>query len=97
MYFRWANLGDMVVVFNSNLHHAHSYPHELGHSFSLPHTFQTGNMVKHTFYRGYTENYMDYSSDELGNPNVFHDAKLKKPFTFYKWQWDIMRNDKSMR
>ena len=89
--------GDMVVVFNSNLHHAHSYPHELGHSFSLPHTFQTGSMAKHSFYRGYTENYMDYSSDELGNPNVFHDKKLNKPFTFYKWQWDIMRNDKSMR
>lgn len=89
--------GDMVVVFKSNLHHAHSYPHELGHSFSLAHSFQTGNLAKHTFYRGYTENYMDYSSDELGNPNIFHDEKMGKPFTFYKWQWDIMRNDKSIR
>jgi hypothetical protein len=88
--------GDMVVVFKSNLNHAHSYPHELGHSFSLPHTFQTGNLAKHTFYQGYTENFMDYWSDGAGQPNKFHDKKIKRPFTFYKWQWDIMRQDKSM-
>lgn len=88
--------GDMVVVFKSNLNHAHSYPHELGHSFSLPHTFQTGSLAKHTFYQGYTENFMDYWSDGAGQVNKFHDNKLKRPFTFYKWQWDIMRQDKSM-
>ncbi|ATZ65133.1 hypothetical protein [Acinetobacter bereziniae] len=86
--------GDMVIVFKSNLNHAHSYPHELGHSFSLPHTFQKGSMAKHTFYRGSTENYMDYMTDSLGNNNPFHTDK--KSFTFFKWQWDIMRQDKSM-
>jgi len=84
----------MVIVFKSNLNHAHSYPHELGHSFSLPHTFQKGSMAKHTFYRGSTENYMDYMTDSLGNNNPFHTDK--KSFTFFKWQWDIMRQDKSM-
>lgn len=88
--------GDMVVVFASNLNHAHSYPHELGHSYSLPHTFETSNLAKHSFYRGTTENYMDYFDDGLNNNNPFH-YPVERPFTFFKWQWDIMRNDKSMR
>lgn len=99
--------GDMMIVFNSNLEHAHTYPHELGHSFSLPHTFQTGSFAKHSFYRGYTDNYMDYGTT---NPyyennkliynsrlNPHHVSKKGYPFTFFKWQWDVMRNDKSMR
>lgn len=91
--------GDMVVVFGSNLHDAHTYPHELGHSFGLPHTFEP-NSSYHKFYQAYTENYMDYSRAVDKNKkiviNQFH-ARSKPIFTFYKWQWDIMRNDKSMK
>ena len=92
----------MVIIFKSNLVHDHSLPHELGHSFSLPHTFQgktgaTGINPYHSFHRGYTENYMDYSSTESGVINRYHSGKTQGPFTFYKWQWDIMRRDKSMQ
>ena len=91
--------GDMVVVFGSNLHDAHTYPHELGHSFGLPHTFEP-NSSYHKFYQAYTENYMDYSRAEDVNKRIIINQFHKQPkpvFTFYKWQWDIMRNDKSMK
>lgn len=91
--------GDMVIIYGSNLYDAHTYPHELGHSFGLPHTFSSSIQVNpyHQFCWGYTENYMDYESTEdgkVGNP--FHRG-ANSVFTFYKWQWDIMRNDKSLR
>lgn len=91
--------GDMVIVYGSNLHHSHTYPHELGHSFGLPHTFSSSKLLNpyHQFHWGYTENYMDYGSTKDGKViNPFH-KKVNPVFTFYKWQWDIMRNDKSLR
>ncbi len=70
-------------------------PHELGHSFGLPHTFEV-NTHYYKFHRGLTENYMDYLQADDGRPNPFF-KESKSVFTFYKWQWDIMRNDKSMK
>ena len=71
----------------------------IGHSFGLPHTFSSSIQVNpyHQFCWGYTENYMDYESTENGKVgNPFHRG-ANSVFTFYKWQWDIMRNDKSLR
>ena len=65
----------------------------------LPHTFEP-NSSYHKFYEAYTENYMDYSYAEDVNKNIIINKFHRQPkpvFTFYKWQWDIMRNDKSMK
>ena len=65
----------------------------------LPHTFEP-NSSYHKFYEAYTENYMDYSYAEDENKNIIINTFHRQPkpvFTFYKWQWDIMRNDKSMK
>ncbi|MFK7050959.1 hypothetical protein FLACOL_02466 [Flavobacterium columnare] len=95
--------GNLYVVFNSALLHDHTIVHECGHSLSLPHVFQTGNSAKHTFYHGYTDNYMNYTWQK-GAPvpggGGFYgsgDNKYKgKMYSFYKWQWDIMRGDRSL-
>ncbi len=90
--------GDMVIVFGSAQEHyvyIYACPHELGHSFGLPHTFEI-NTRYHKFHRGLTENYMDYLQADDGRPNPFF-KESKSVFTFYKWQWDIMRKDKSMK
>lgn len=86
--------GDMVVIFADGLNKVNTCPHELGHSFGLPHTFEP-NTSYHKFHKGYTENYMDYLNRMDGTMNTFH-TKANPVFTFYKWQWDIMQNDKSM-
>ncbi len=94
--------GNLYVVFNSGLLHDHTIVHECGHSLSLPHVFQEGSLAKHTFHHGYTDNYMDYTWQK-GSPvpgggfyssgNNKHNGKM---YSFYKWQWDIMRGDRSL-
>ncbi len=101
--------GNLYVIFNAGLLHNHTIVHECGHSLSLPHVFQSGSLAKHTFYHGYTDNYMDYTwqagsivtttiggrrVNTLGSSgaNKFNN----KMFSFYKWQWDIMRADRSL-
>ena len=93
--------GNMYVIFNSGLLHDHTIVHECGHSLSLPHVFQEGNLARHSFYHGYTDNYMDYTWQQGQRISgiVYSSGQNKfdgKMFSFFKWQWDIMRTDRSL-
>ena len=93
--------GNGLVIFQSGLKDRHIIIHEAAHSFTLPHTFETFSENdsannKHIFYRGYTENVMDYSAYLISdNPLVYDQNKYNgQMYSFFKWQWDLMRKDK---
>lgn len=93
--------GNFYIVFNAGLKDGHTIMHECGHSLSLPHVFQEGSSAKHTFHHGYTDNYMDYTwqAGVFRNGTLFSsgsNAFKGKMFSFFKWQWDIMRGDRSL-
>ena len=94
--FKW---GNMFVVFGNALTEEHTIVHEAGHSFSLPHSFEW-SLSPHIFYRGYTENYMDYTEyqylDANNKPKVKPNQYNQNMYSFFKWQWDLMRKDKSI-
>ena len=99
--------GNTVMIFD---HGKEDYDvrvivHELGHSFSLPHTFEIDAYTKHSFYAGYTDNVMDY---DKRNINALIEKSATKPIqkksdyssqqlSLFKWQWEILRNDRSIR
>ena len=93
--------GNGLVIFQSGLKDRHIIIHEAAHSFTLPHTFETFSENdsannKHIFYRGYTENVMDYNAYLIsGKPLVYDQNKYDgQMYSFFKWQWDLMRKDK---
>lgn len=95
------NWGNFYIVYNAGLKDGHTIMHECGHSLSLPHVFQEGARAKHTFYHGYTDNYMDYTwqAGVFRNGTLFSsgaNAHKGKMYSFFKWQWDIMRGDRSL-
>ncbi|WP_108805549.1 DUF4280 domain-containing protein [Aquimarina sp. Aq107] len=90
--------GNACIIFGGGLSEIHNVPHEIGHSLSLPHSFEEEFNTPFLFYRGFTDNYMDY-------PTQFEPDLNKEPLdnrfkgnmhSFFKWQWDIMRGDKSL-
>ncbi|WP_298319565.1 DUF4280 domain-containing protein [uncultured Aquimarina sp.] len=90
--------GNAVIVFGGDLLNNFVTVHELGHSFSLPHSFEERMSSPFIFYRGFTDNYMDY--DNLTQPDITK-TQVESKFegnmhSFFKWQWDIMRGDKSL-
>lgn len=92
--------GNAVALFDQGNTDLITFAHELGHSFGLPHTFDDETLTKHDFYQGYTDNLMDY--DDRPNPLSIVNVRLVNPFTtnmwaLFKWQWDIVRNDKSLK
>lgn len=97
------NWGNSYIVYNSALEDDHTIVHEAAHSLGLPHVFQRGSSAgRHTFYHGYTENYMDYvwqagSLDANGDLLSSGSNKFKgKMYSFYKWQWEELRKDRSL-
>ena len=93
--------GNGLVIFQSGLKDRHIIIHEAAHSFTLPHTFETFSENdsannKHIFYRGYTENVMDYNAYLIsGKPLAYDQNKYNgQMYSFFKWQWDLMRKDK---
>lgn len=93
--------GNHYLIFNSGTSSQTTVVHECGHSFSLPHIFST-SMSKFEFYHGYTDNYMDYNWQKgnrspnggfYSSGNNFHSGKM---FSFFKWQWEIIRDDRSL-
>ncbi|MFC4414164.1 zinc metalloprotease [Kaistella carnis] len=84
--------GNSYLVFNIGLQNPRTIIHECGHSFSLPHTFEQAGNPRHVFYQGYTDAYMDYDWRQGGSPNPYS----SKMYSIFKWQWEIMRNDRSL-
>lgn len=101
-----ATWGNIFVIFDNALKDDHTVVHEAGHTFSLPHTFST-SLSSHIFHHGYTENYMDYGEKastvtitSSGTPvadNYVNGQYHGKMYSFFKWQWDLIRGDKSMK
>lgn len=95
--FQW---GNAYVIFLDGLNHRHTLLHEAGHSLSLQHTFSAGSPLEgltpppFTFFQGHTDNIMDYTWQKNGNRNPFETGD--KMCSFFKWQWDIMRKDRSL-
>lgn len=88
--------GNAYVVYGTALNNKRTVLHEGAHSFSLTHTFQEGVYnSKHIFYKGFLDNIMDYVNQVkvvTRNPFEAND----KMNCFFKWQWDIMRQDRSL-
>ena len=94
--------GNIVGIFEKGLNDDHTLVHEVAHSFSLRHLLLTADNKFH-FHAGYTENYMDNFSFDGVNPfadspkYINKDNRYKgKMYSFYKWQWDFMFNDRSI-
>ena len=93
--------GNVFTIFHSGLLDKHTIVHECAHSLSLPHIFDD-DLSQFPFYWGYTDNYMDYTwqigeSDGSGGFFSTGDNIYKgKMYSFFKWQWDIMRRDRSL-
>jgi hypothetical protein len=94
--------GNAYIVFNAGLQDGVAIIHEAGHSFSLPHTFEDkSSLTDIHFYQGYTDNYMDYpwKAGDMVNGTLQpsgNNIYIGKMFSFFKWQWDIMRKDRSL-
>jgi hypothetical protein len=104
--------GNAYVVFKSGSESKSAAIHECAHSLSLSHIFMEPNgkykvSSPHVFYQGHTDNCMDY--DWTMGANVIHKKTRKWRYTqgeanqnkaimysFFKWQWDIMRTDGSL-
>ena len=89
----WENY---CVIFNSGLNSERTTIHECGHLLSLPHIFQEGGLSEHVFYQGYTDNYMDYDRKKVNAPDSSDNDFKGKMYSFFKWQWEIMRRDRSL-
>jgi hypothetical protein len=94
--------GNFYVVYKGGLLDNNTVVHECAHSLSLPHVFETAGTIKHTFFHGYTDNVMDYTWQKglpTGTGSFYKSADnvyFGKMFAFFKWQWDILRNDESL-
>lgn len=103
------NWGNGMAVFGSGLNNIYTIIHELGHSLNLTHT-QENPAVSNTpaFYQGFTDNVMDYNWTILRpvdptnlKKGFFGDDKNPPPYKdkmwyFFKWQWDLIRQDGSL-
>ncbi|MCI1265572.1 MAG: hypothetical protein LKG19_03285 [Saprospiraceae bacterium] len=87
--------GNAVVIFNSNLDSKSSFIHEICHSLSLPHIFSKKLSI-YKFFRGYTDNYLDYTTKFDGTAAKNKIANVHARLFLFKWQWDIMRADQSL-
>lgn len=67
--------------------------HEVLHCMSLSHSFC--NVREHSFKALKTDNIMDYVN-QAGTSNRNPFEANDKINNFYKWQWEIMRKDRSL-
>lgn len=102
--------GNIIVLFQNGLTNDRTIVHEAGHTFSLCHTFESSSLAIHRFHLGYTENFMDYvwKTVQAKYNGTFPFTRLEpvnsrdnkynnKMYSFYKWQWDLIRKDRSVR
>ena len=84
------------MIYSTALSKKRTVLHEGAHSFSLTHVFQEGKYNSpFVFYKGYTDNIMDYVN-QAGTSNRNPFEANDKINNFYKWQWEIMRKDRSL-
>ena len=91
--------GNIFVVFENGLTDSYTIVHEAAHTFTLPHIFEKDKTLndKPKFYQGYTDNYMDYGflyNDIYDKYDQSLNQYYGKMYSFFKWQWDLMRKDK---
>ncbi|MBS0026511.1 hypothetical protein ACTJJ0_02845 [Chitinophaga sp. 22321] len=95
--FEW---GNAYMIFQKGLGDRATLLHEAGHSLGLQHTFSAGDPLSglpappYTFFQGHTDNIMDYTWQTNGNRNPF--VAKDNLRSFFKFQWDIMRKDRSL-
>lgn len=99
--------GNIFVIFQSALKYDRTLVHEAGHTFSLTHTFEPHPSAIHKFHHGYTDNYMDYTwkgialgVNSKGKTVVSKSSANQydnKMYSFFKWQWDLIRKDRSVK
>ncbi len=92
--------GNSYVIYSTALNAKRTVLHEGAHSLSLTHVFQETSARStmkspHVFYKGFTDNIMDYVNQKgvhTRNPFEAND----KMNNFFKWQWNILRTDRSL-
>ncbi|WP_228270537.1 M66 family metalloprotease, partial [Acinetobacter guillouiae] len=85
--------GNAIVVFKQAHTRLDVLVHEIGHSLGLPHVFEKNNN-KFVFYQGQSGNLMDYTWFYAKSKQV--DSKITRTY-FSKFQWDILRSDRSLK
>ena len=85
--------GNAIVVFKQAHTRLDVLVHEIGHSLGLPHVFEKNNN-KFVFYQGQSGNLMDYTWFYAKSKQV--DSKITRKY-FSKFQWDILRSDRSLK
>lgn len=89
-------MGNALLIFKQALQNNDTLVHELGHTFALPHFFQAGSWNKHQFYQGHSDNIMDYTWYSKVTPYNIPPNFKNLRVSFSKWQWELIRNDRSM-
>ncbi|WP_196077823.1 MULTISPECIES: hypothetical protein [unclassified Acinetobacter] len=97
--------GNTVVVYKQAQMNSDTLVHEIGHSLRLPHTFESAGGNKIIFYQGFTGNIMDYTWYQANSliPNTSNQkvtivkSNIFKRVYFGKFQWDILRKDRSLK
>ncbi|MCU4419304.1 zinc metalloprotease [Acinetobacter bereziniae] len=83
---------------NGDIKYLHTVIHELCHTLGLAHTFSDSfgfnRLSFHRFPQGYVDNLMDYPHNKREYTNNY--ILNKKFLNLFKWQWDIVRKDRSV-
>ncbi|MCU4476823.1 M66 family metalloprotease, partial [Acinetobacter bereziniae] len=85
--------GNAIVVFKQAHTRMDVLVHEIGHSLGLPHVFEKNNN-KFEFYQGQSGNLMDYTWFYKESKQIV--SKITRKY-FSKFQWDILRSDRSLK
>jgi len=79
--------GNSVFLSKDGYRKVDTIAHEIAHSLSLPHSFESVPNNSNIFHISHTDNIMDY---------YLHTELNTIKGVLFKWQWDIMRKDRSL-
>ncbi|MEK7739926.1 MAG: hypothetical protein AAB326_07845 [Pseudomonadota bacterium] len=102
--------GNAAIIYNTaiqypsvdkkdgDIKYLHTVIHELCHTLGLAHTFSDSFGINrlsfHKFPQGYVDNLMDYPHNKREYTNKY--ILNNKFLNLFKWQWDIVRKDRSV-